>query len=154
MLKSCCVTGHRNIPAEKIDYIKQELRKEIMLAFRDGCTHFISGFADGVDLLFAEIVAELKTKNPDISLEAAIPYRNRLKAKNNKFQKLIKVCDKVTVIAENYSKNCYMARNMYIVQQSQHIIAAYDGRESGGTEFTIRYGRTQGRVLRIINILD
>lgn len=56
--KICCVTGHRKIAVEKIEYVKEELRKWVDLAISDGFTHFISGFAEGVDLLFAEIIVD------------------------------------------------------------------------------------------------
>jgi uncharacterized phage-like protein YoqJ len=150
--KICCVTGHRDIPAEKTDYVKQELHREIQLAVQDGYTHFVSGFAEATDLYFAEIVAELKTENPNITLEAALPYRKRLNAKNQTFQHLIKLCDEVHVTAETYSKGSYINRNIYMVGKSERVIAVYDGRESGGTDFTVRYGRTQKRELRIISV--
>jgi len=43
--KVCCVTGHRDIPAERISYVEQELRREVRAAIEDGYTRFISGFA-------------------------------------------------------------------------------------------------------------
>ena len=30
--KVCCVTGHRDIPAERIAYVEQELRREVRAA--------------------------------------------------------------------------------------------------------------------------
>ena len=54
---TCCFTGHRNIPAEKIETVSAKLRKEITQAAADGYTHFICGFAAGADLIFAEAVA-------------------------------------------------------------------------------------------------
>ena len=71
--KMCCVTGHRDIPVSKINAVKYSLYLEIQAAISDGYTRFISGFADGSDLLFAAIVAEEKQRNPALSLEAAIP---------------------------------------------------------------------------------
>lgn len=93
-IKTCCVTGHRDIPAERADRIRELLRREILEAIGDGCTHFISGFAAGADLLFAELVAELKATYP-ITLEAAIPYPGRMKTPDKTFQRLIRCCDKV-----------------------------------------------------------
>lgn len=152
MPKSCSVTGHRNISADQIDYVKKELRKEILLAIDDGCTHFISGFAEGADLYFADIVAGLKTENPGITLEAAIPYRKRLEAKDKMFQRLIKLCDTVTVNTETYSKNCFMLRNLYLINNSERVIAVYDGREKGGTAFTVRKARAKGCEIHIITV--
>lgn len=56
--KTCCVTGHRKIPADRLAYVEKALRKAIMDAVNDGYTRFISGGAAGTDLLFAAIVAE------------------------------------------------------------------------------------------------
>ena len=38
--------------------MEQELRREVEEAIAEGYTRFISGFAEGVDLMFAAIVAE------------------------------------------------------------------------------------------------
>jgi len=152
MPKSCCVTGHRDIPAERTDYVKDELHKKILLAINDGYTHFISGMAEGADLYFAAIIAELKTKNPGITLEAAIPYRKRMEAKDRTFQRLIKLCDSVHITAETYSKGAYINRNMYMVGKSERVIAVYDGRESCGTEFTLRFAKTKDKEIYIIPV--
>ena len=56
--KTCGFTGHRDIPDNEIESVKHGLRKEIDKAIADGYTSFLSGFAEGADLLFAEIVAE------------------------------------------------------------------------------------------------
>ena len=45
---TCCVTGHRNIPADKIQYVQMQLRQELLQAIQSGYTHFISGFAAGM----------------------------------------------------------------------------------------------------------
>ncbi len=111
---TCCVTGHRDIPAEKVDFIRNRLKSAVQNAIACGYTHFISGFAAGVDLMFAEIVADLKTSHA-ITLEAAIPYPGRMKTPDKAFQRLIGACDAVKVHSAGYSRNCYMVRNRYMV---------------------------------------
>ena len=34
--KTCCITGHRDIPAEKKKFVEEELRKEVAAAIEDG----------------------------------------------------------------------------------------------------------------------
>ena len=63
------------------------------------------------DLLFAEIVNELKTSYP-FTLEAAIPYPGRMKTPDKTFQRLIRCCDVVKIHAAAYFKGCYMCRNL------------------------------------------
>ena len=43
--KTCCVTGHRDIPEEQIDNVKQSLEREVDRAIRDGFTSFLSGLS-------------------------------------------------------------------------------------------------------------
>ena len=150
--KACCVTGHRDIPAETVEYVKTKLREELETAIADGFTTFITGMAEGVDLLFAELVIEQKAKHPGLFLEAAIPYQNRLKTKAPLFRKCFEDCDGVHVQQEAYSSDCFMNRNRYMVSLSSRVIAVYDGREKGGTLFTMRYAHTMEREVRIIEI--
>ena len=145
--KTCCVTGHRDIPAEQMDRIQELLRGEILAAIKDSYTRFISGFAAGADLLFAEIVVALKEIYP-ITLEAAIPYPGRMKTPDKAFQRLIRCCDVVKIHSDSYSKDCYMRRNRYMVNQSQRVIAVYDGRSTGGTAATVRYAK--GKDVRVV----
>lgn len=148
---TCCVTGHRDIRADKIQYVQTQLRQELLQAIQSGYTHFISGFAAGVDLIFAGIVAGLKREYP-ITLEAAIPYPVRMDTPDKEFQCLLKECDSVKVHTDRYSKSCYMVRNRDMVDCSALVIAVHDGRKSGGTAATIRYAHKMERVVREIRL--
>ena len=128
------------------------MRREVAAAIEDGYTLFISGFAEGADLMFAAIVSEAKKENGSLFLEAAIPYAGRLKTKDKEFHRLLTACDGVKVISDRYVPSCYMNRNRYMVAQSQRVIAVYDGREKGGTLFTMRAAHVQGREIRLIEI--
>lgn len=148
---TCCVTGHRDIPTDKIQYVQMQLRQELLQAIRSGYTHFISGFAAGVDLIFAGIVADLKREYP-ITLEAAIPYPGRMNTPDEVFQCLLKECDIVKVHTDRYSKSCYMVRNRYMIDCSALVIAVHDGRKSGGTAATIGYANRKGCDLREVRL--
>lgn len=150
--KCCCVTGHREIQPEKLGYVEKELRMEVREAIREGYTRFYSGFAQGVDLLFAQIVAEEKILHPEVSLEAAIPYAGRLKTRDPLFQRLIRVCGNVTVACEQYEPSCYLQRNRYMVDHSQRVIAVHDGRMQGGTWYTMEYARRMKREVHVIRV--
>ena len=152
LVKTCCITGHRDLPPEKIGYVEEILRQKVQYAIKNGYIRFLSGFADGTDLLFASIIADKKKEYPDIQLEAVIPYRGRLKTKNSAFQTSLKYCDQITVVNEDYKPSCYMLRNRYMVDESQMIIAVYDGRNKGGTLATLRYAYKLQRVLQVIQI--
>ena len=152
--KTCCVTGHRTIPASQTAFVKQTLRAEIALAVAEGFTHFLSGFAEGADLLFAEIAAEFCAERAEVCLEAAIPYRGRLNRlqKQEETRRLLQSCGKITVVSEDYAPNVYHKRNWYMVERSERVLAVYDGRQTGGTAATIRMAEKKGAELRKIFI--
>lgn len=148
----CCVTGHRRIPADQSAFIKVALEKTVLAAVEQGYTHFISGFASGVDLMFAEVVADLKKDRP-ITLEAAIPCPGRMKTHDPSFQRLIGCCDVVKIHSYHYFKGCYEVRNRYMVDASSLVIAVWDGRETGGTAATVRYAERCNKDVAIIHLL-
>ena len=150
--KSCSVTGHRQLKDNQIEFIRQELRREIELAIKEGYTHFISGFANGADIEYAAIVTEIKKDNPTITLEAALPYRKRMNTKNKQFHELLNKCDKITIISEEYDKDCFYKRNSYMIANSERVIAVFDGRKKGGTFHAIKVAEKNNRKIRCINI--
>ena len=150
--KTCCVTGHRDVPVGMEQYVEEALRKEVLVAIAAGYTRFISGFADGVDLTFAAIVAAEKKQNSCLQLEAALPYRNRINAKSPLFQELLACCDRVYVQSEKSNRQCYHERNRYMVLSSDRVIAVYDGRSTGGTFYTIRFAQANEKEIRVIEI--
>ncbi len=149
-MKTCCVTGHRDAPQMNWARIEEELRNEIRRAIDEGFVRFLSGFANGADLLFARLVAEEKARGAAVLLEAAIPYPGRLNTPNPLFQQLIRRCDEVKVHSRAYSKSCYMVRNRYMVDESARVLAVYDGRPGGGTAATVKYAQKQKKeIIRI-----
>lgn len=102
--------------------------------------------------MFAAIVVEQKKHNPDLFLEAAIPYAGRLKTKNKQFHELLRACDGIKIVCQEYAHSCFLERNRYMAGESQRVIAVYDGRERGGTLFTMRYAHSIGREVREIRV--
>jgi uncharacterized phage-like protein YoqJ len=152
MVKACCVTGHRDIPADKVAFITEELRKQITQAIDDGFTLFISGFAKGVDMVFARLIVEFREKHPGIYLEAAYPYASWMKNRSAADRAVSNTCVCIGIHGTKGSRDCYLARNRFMVMTCARVIAVYDGRESGGTVNTIRYAHVLEKDLRVIEI--
>ncbi len=153
-MKSCCVTGLREMPKDKTLYVRQELRHEIEQAIADGFTRFLSSMLNNVDLDFAAIVEEKKKENPDLFLEAVIPYSDRMKSKEKRFQKLMKECNSVKLISQERDRDCYFARNRYLVENSQRVIAVSDDGQKSDTAQTIRMAVAKGLELHVIDIAE
>ena len=73
--QTCCVTGHRDLPHNEINKIKAALEHEIDAAVTDGFICFMSGFADGVDQYFAELVLEKKADQSGAGADRSDPLQ-------------------------------------------------------------------------------
>lgn len=151
-MKICCVTGHRDFPSSKTEFIRHHLDAEVQAAIVGGYTCFLSGFAGGVDLLFAEVVLSLRAHDPTIQLVAYLPSRSRMNTRDVKFYELLSQCSFVGTACEQYHRGCELERNRKMVDQASRIIAVYDGRPKGGTLFTINYAKKAGKELHIVRI--
>jgi len=152
---TCCFTGHR---AEKLPWkynetapaclaLKEKLSDILSAVYRAGYRHFICGMATGADLYFGEAVIALRDEHPDVTLEAAIPFDGQSdlwpKAAQKRYFRLAEECDKQTVLHYNYTPDCMMDRNRYMVDHAGLLIAVYNG-NPGGTRNTMLYAMRQG----------
>ena len=144
--KTCCVTGHRDIPAEQVEFVKQELMKEAEKAISEGYVYFLTDLADGVDQYFAEVVAKLRENNDSLRLTALLPYRNRFKKLlgDTYTEQLLSACSEVGVVNEKFAPNSMFICRRRMLEQSSRMIAVFDGREKSGVLSAIRMAHAQG----------
>ena len=160
---TCCFTGHRpnklpwgtNEKNEACRKLKEELKARLEGICELGYRHFICGMAIGCDMYFAETILELKEKYPDITLEAAIPCGSQPEKwyldQRKRYNRLLDACNTVTVLQIDYTPDCMMRRNMYMVDSSSLLLACFDGRP-GGTMNTIAYAQRNDAKVIIIDV--
>ena len=160
---TCCFTGHRlaRLPwgARETDERCLALRAEIAMRlegiYQAGYRHFLCGMALGCDSYFAEAVLALKSLYPEVTLEAAVPCRSQAdrwtKKQRERYEQLLSLCDTVTVLQEDYSPDCMMRRNRYMVDHASLLLACFNGRPSG-TMNTIVYAQRQGLQTILIDL--
>ena len=160
-MKTCCFTGHR---PQKLGYgensiqcdeLKNRLEELIIeLIEKEGVTHFISGVALGVDTYAANIVLNLKTQYPGITLECAIPCETQAVKWNERdrdiYYDLLVKCDKKTLLQQKYSSDCMQKRNEYMVDNSDYVIAVWNGKPSG-TGNTVKYAKMKNKLVFLVN---
>ncbi len=162
---TCCFTGHRpqKLPwgfdekSEKCIRLKTMLVNEIETMHKKGVDMFISGMAMGVDMWAAEIVIDMKRTYPNnsIKLISAIPFEGQAIRWDieyrERYRRILSKADEVVILQKGYTKNCLNVRNQFMVDNSAHMIAVFNG-NAGGTANTLRYAISKGIDTVIIDI--
>ena len=158
---TCCFTGHRpqslpwgyNEDVPECVQLKKRLYDEIESAVKNEYSHFIFGAALGADTYAAEQVLLLKKKYKHITLEAAIPCPSQsarwTSASKERYERILALCDKKTLISPSYTYACMHERNRYMVDNSSLLIAIYNG-GPGGTANTVDYAERQGLDIKLV----
>ena len=151
---SAAFTGHRFYDFSQRVFIQERLTSAISEAYVHGIRNFISGFSLGIDLMAAQLVQSLKCNLPGISLTAAIPFEGQAERYNiydkRVYRRLLELADKVIVLSDCYYSRCFLDRDEFMVENASYLIAYYDGREKGGTYYTVKKARARG--IPIINV--
>ena len=158
---TCCFTGHRpksfpwkyNERDLRCVLLKFRLKREIVRAIKqDGIRHFLTGMALGTDTWAAEIVLALKNRQ-SVTLECVLPCEDQdarwPSESRQRYRSILKQCDKITVLQERYTPDCFDRRNRYLVDHSGLVIAVWNGLPSG-TGSTVAYARALEKPVREI----
>lgn len=164
-MKTVCFTGHR--PDKLYGYdifsplnsaIEIELDKIIKQSILEGYDTFISGGALGVDQMAAHnVVAWRDDEFPNIKLIIARPFPSQAckwpKTFQNYFDSLCKSANEVIDVSPDpYAAWKMQKRNIWMVDNSDLVIAVWDGSE-GGTGTCIRYAESKNKKIIRINPL-
>lgn len=154
---TCCFTGHR--PNKLFGYDPHtEGNRTMLYKLRDiiiehievhNVDTFITGMALGIDMWAGRIVIKLKEKYPHIKLVSAVPCKNHpnkwIKKSQDEWKMIIDKCDTVHYVSkEDYTAWCMQDRNEWMVNNSQYVIAVWDGTK-GGTGNCINYALKQNK---------
>ena len=162
------ITGHRpnGLPKEygynlnneawtKLkEYIEVTIEECYKYAPKEELT-LITGMAIGVDTAFWEVAAKLRKNNPNIRIEAALPFVGQEKKWTEKsqkqYKKMLSESGKVTIVSEGgFATYKMMTRNRYMVNKSDIIIAVIC-KETGGTAQCVKYAKEHNKVVIEIN---
>lgn len=158
-LHALCFTGHRpdklSSYLRDVDELRMRLQQRIIQAVSEGCTVFYCGMALGIDIMAGELVASLRQQYPELRLIAVVPFpgqsRNWPLSWRRRWDALLRLADEKIVLYPTFQRGCYQARNRYMVDRSERVIAVYDGSPEGGTCMTVTYARKKGVPVEIIS---
>ena len=159
----CAFTGHRpksfpwgyNESAPDCVALKKVLTEQITTLAGNGTTGFISGMALGVDLWAAQIVLDLQKKNPMLKLYCALPCEGQ-EAKwpahtQKQYHSILRQADKILWVSREYTSDCMLNRNRYMVDHASVLLAVYNGVYQCGTGMTVRYAMSKHRRIILID---
>ena len=155
--KTCCFTGHRNIPSENIPSLIQKTAAEVRgLIVNHGVSRFCVGGAIGYDTLAAKILFQLKeTEFPNVEIILIYPFDGFIdgwrKEQQNEYKILLPKYDRMICACEQPGREAYLARNRILVDNSAFCVA-YCIRGRSGAAYTIRYAKQQG--LPVYNLAE
>ena len=136
------VTGHRPQDCEPEEIVRQKLRT----AFRyNRVSCVIVGMAAGVDLWAGDEALGL-----GIPIWCAKPWAGHSPRKEDEdlYRKLIANAEKVVNVTEfdEYPGPwCYHKRNEWMVDNATHVLAYWNGKESGGTYACRNYAKNKAK---------
>lgn len=151
--KTCCFTGHRNIPLLKRKTVAQRLKDELMALINNGYQYFGAGGALGFDTLAAQTVLELKKQYSHIKLILVLPCETQTRSWKEKdieiYEEIKGQADKVVYTSKEYTRGCMHKRNRHLVDNSSFCIC-YLSESTGGTAYTVDYAKKKG--LSVVNV--
>jgi len=165
MLK-CAFTGprpqslpfrcHEDDPA--YDDLTQRMIKEVVELCEQGVNEYYCGMALGADLLCCEIALSMKESYPNVTVNAVVPFRGQADKWSCEeqawYKKLLKQCDTAVCLQEEYTEDCLLKRNRYLVDQSDLLVAICDPEKiplRSGTGATVRYAQSKGKQIIFIS---
>ena len=67
---------------------------------------------------------------------------------------ILSKCDDTIYVGKQYTSNCMLKRNDYLVDNANILLAVYDGSKTGGTAYTVKRATAKDIDIIVINPLD
>ena len=164
MRKKLAFTGHRpeSLPFGENENdprsirLREMLLTEITERVKAGYDTFYTGCARGMDIVFGTQVLLLKkTACPNIRLIGVVPHEGQAnhwtETWRERYFDLLEQADDVVTLSTRYFSGCYHARNRYMVDAADTLLAVCRKGTSGGTQYTVKYAWQKNREIVVID---
>lgn len=168
MNKVCAVTGHRpNRFAFKYNEehaLCKTIKRAIWDEFRQmydeqGMRHIYVGGALGVDMWAGEAALQLKKTSgyDELRLHIALPFEGHDSKWSQwckeRLRSLIRHSDECVTVGNTGSRESYLARNRYLVDHADLLLAVYDDERNlrSGTMHTVNYAQMRNLPIVLIH---
>ena len=160
---SCAFTGHRphkfpwkdNEADPRCIALKETLARQIATLAGAGVTEYFTGGADGTDCWAAEIVLDLREKNPALKLRCVLPHEGQSDrwsdSARERYHSILQRADSVDYVSRQYYDGCMIDRNHRLVESAGLLLAVFNGVRRSGTGATVNYARKMGKEIIVID---
>lgn len=162
---TCAFTGHRpckfpwkyDEADSRCAALKAVLAEQVSVLAAAGFTQFLSGMAEGADCYCAQIVLDLRRKNPAIKLHCILPCKGQADkwpaSSRNIYDSILEQADSTVYVSRIRHKSCMLNRNRFLVDHASTLLTVYNGTRRSGTGATVNYARKEGRKIIVIDPL-
>ena len=145
---TACFTGHRKLPADGAYHaLRIATENAVRNLIGKGYDTFLVGGALGFDTLAQQILQDLRKEFPYIRIVMAVPCpeQDALWSPQDRrtYRSLLEAADARILIAREYTPDCMLKRNRFMVSRSS-VCIAYHVHAGGGTDYTVRYAANRG----------
>ncbi len=149
-------SGHRSFKTrDGQELIAARVRGAILRLMSEGYDTFLTGMAEGFDLLAAREVLVMRETHPELRLIAVVPFASQAarfaKATRAEYDKVLAAADHVVTLSGGYDPGCFHRRNDFLLDNASALICHYNG-SPGGTRYCVTRAARQG--LRILHTTD
>ena len=152
--KTCCFTGHRDIPTGAYQLIFNKTEEMVERLIKKGYLYFGAGGALGFDTIAALAVLKLKEHYPNIRLILVLPCRFQTRGWTSEdvkiYENIKEQADKVIYTSEEYTRGCMHKRNRHLVDIMRIAVTYENGQifqHFGHTETFKIYDVEEGKVV-------
>lgn len=154
--RTCCFTGHRNIPADRLQMVMAGTEAKVRELILRGYRYFGVGGAVGYDTIVAEMLFRLREREyPGIRIILVYPFDGFISrwsdSQQATYARLLPLYNKRVCVCKSASREAYLTRDRHLVDCSS-VCVAYCTRQTGGTAYTIRYAAARG--VPVFNVGD
>lgn len=115
-----------------------------------------SGMALGADTLWAQVICDLKEHYPgEVRFVAHVPFSGqcaRWPAQAQQvYRDLLARADQVRTYGTEYTPAVMQARNVGMIDVAERLVAIFNGHPQGGTANALRYARSTGTPVLLID---
>lgn len=133
--------------------IEESIQEAITQLIDRGYNTFITGGADGFDLLATKAILSLREEHKDIKLVVAVPFLGQEASYSEQdrefYEQSLERANHIEIVSYNFHSRAYLDRNDFMLANSSQLICYFDG-QRGGTMYT--YNRAKRLSMGIVNL--